>query len=212
MLSPGAFIGLLEENGLITQLDRYVWNEAARQIAQWKKELGVNLNVSVNVSRVDMFDPKLGEELLEIVRSNGLSTSELLLEVTESAYSDNSSGIIEIVSRLRNDGFIIEMDDFGSGYSSLNMLSSMPIDILKLDMGFIRKMCDSEKNKHMVEIILEIAKYLGVPVVAEGVETEEQYRLLKEMGCNVIQGYYFSKPLPPEEMDEMLLTKTAKKC
>ena len=88
----------------------------------------------------------------------------------------------------------------------------MPIDILKLDMGFIRKMCDSEKNKHMVEIILEIAKYLGVPVVAEGVETEEQYRLLKEMGCNVIQGYYFSKPLPPEEMDEMLLTKTAKKC
>ena len=212
MISPGVFIPLFEKNGLIQKLDRYVWNEAARQITQWKKDLGVNLNVSVNVSRVDMFDPKLGEELLEIVRSNGLSTSELLLEVTESAYSDNSSGIIEIVSRLRNDGFIIEMDDFGSGYSSLNMLSSMPIDILKLDMGFIRKMCDSEKNKHMVEIILEIAKYLGVPVVAEGVETEEQYRLLKEMGCNVIQGYYFSKPLPPEEMDEMLLTKTAKKC
>ena len=207
MISPGVFIPLFEKNGLIQKLDRYVWNEAARQIDQWKKELGVRLPVSVNVSRVDMFDPKLEEELLDIVKNNDLSPGELLIEITESAYSDNSSGIIDIISRLRSNGFMIEMDDFGSGYSSLNMLSSIPIDILKLDMGFIRKMCDSEKNKNMVEIILEIARILDVPVVAEGVETEEQYRILKNMGCNVIQGYYFSRPLPPDQMENILLTK-----
>ena len=209
MISPGVFIPLFEKNGLIQKLDRYVWNEAAWQIDQWKKELGVRLPVSVNVSRVDMFDPKLEEELLDIVKNNDLSPGELLIEITESAYSDNSSGIIDIISRLRSNGFMIEMDDFGSGYSSLNMLSSIPIDILKLDMGFIRKMCDSEKNKNMVEIILEIARILDVPVVAEGVETEEQYRILKNMGCNVIQGYYFSRPLPPDQMENILLTKAA---
>lgn len=207
MISPGVFIPLFEKNGLIQKLDHYVWNEAARQVSQWKKELGVLLPVSVNVSRVDMFDPNLEQELLEIVKNHGLEPSELFLEITESAYSDNSSGIIELIDRLRSDGFTIEMDDFGSGYSSLNMLSSMPIDILKLDMGFIRKMCDSEKNKHMVEIILEIARYLAVPVIAEGVETEQQYRILKDMGCNVIQGYYFSKPLPPEELNEIIMNK-----
>ncbi|MBQ9461332.1 MAG: EAL domain-containing protein [Clostridia bacterium] len=208
-ISPGVFIPLFEENGLIQKLDNYVWNEAARQVNQWKKELGVRLPVSVNVSRVDMFDPKLEEELLGIIERNELSPDELLLEITESAYSDNSSALIEIVNKLRSDGFRIEMDDFGSGYSSLNMLSSMPIDILKLDMGFIRKMCDNEKNKQMVEIMMEIAKVLDVPVIAEGVETAEQYGALKDMGCNVIQGYYFSKPLPPEELEEMLLTRTA---
>ena len=200
---------MFEKNGLIQKLDNYVWNEAARQIKQWKTELDISLPVSVNVSRVDMFDPNLESELLSIVQKNGISPRELMLEITESAYSDNSSGILEIVDKLRSDGFMIEMDDFGSGYSSLNMLSSMPLDILKLDMGFIRKMCDNEKNLHMVEIILEIARYLSVPVVAEGVETEEQYRLLKTMGCHVIQGYYFSKPLPPNEMDDFLQAKTA---
>lgn len=208
-ISPGVFIPLFEENGLIQKLDKYVWNEAARQVDQWKRELGVSLPVSVNVSRVDMFDPKLCEELAGIVREHKLESHELMLEITESAYSDNSSGIIEIVESLRSAGFKIEMDDFGSGYSSLNMLSAMPIDILKLDMGFIRKMCDSEKNLHMVEIIMEIARYLGVTIVAEGVETEEQYLLLKKMGCNVIQGYYFSKPLPPDELEAMLKAKAA---
>ncbi len=209
MISPGVFIPLFEENGLIQKLDNYVWNEAASQINRWKKELGIKLPVSVNVSRVDMFDPRLEEELLDIVKKNELSPDELFLEITESAYSDNSSGFIEIIDRLRSCGFKIEMDDFGSGYSSLNMLSSIPIDILKLDMAFIRKMCDNEKNLHMVEIIMDIAKFLDVPVVAEGVETEEQYRILKNMGCNVIQGYYFSKPLPPEALDDMLLTRSA---
>ena len=200
-ISPGVFIPLFEENGLIKKVDHFVWNQAAAQIAKWKKDFGVTIPISVNVSRVDMFDPTLESVLLKIVKSNGISTSDLMLEVTESAYTGNNAQILSVVNKLRSDGFRIEMDDFGSGYSSLNMLSSLPIDILKLDIGFVRKVCESEKDKRMVAIILEIAEFLNVPVVAEGVEKREQYLLLKNMGCSIIQGYYFSKPEPPEELE-----------
>lgn len=211
MISPGVFIPLFEENGLIQKLDNFVWNEAARQISEWKRELGVSFPVSVNVSRIDVFDPELEENLKDIVRRNGLEENELMLEITESAYSESSKGMIEMIDRLRADGFIIEMDDFGSGYSSLNMLTTLSIDILKLDMGFVRKMCCSEKDRRMVEFILEIARFLGLPVVAEGVETEEQYHTLKEMGCNIIQGYYFSKPVPPDIMRSKIVNKVPEK-
>ena len=107
--------------------------------------------------------------------------------------------IIDTVKGLRNNGFKIEMDDFGSGYSSLNMLTSLPIDALKLDMKFIRNICENKKDSRLVEIMIQIARLLEVPVIAEGVETKEQMELLKSIGCDIIQGYYFSKPLPPEE-------------
>ena len=204
MISPGVFISLFEENGLVRKLDRYVWNEAAAQIWRWKDKYGVVVPVSVNVSRVDIYDPNLVEELVRVTEANGLNPSEYLLEVTESAYTDNSAQIIDTVNKLRELGFRIEMDDFGTGYSSLNMLSELPIDALKLDMVFIRNICESEKDCRMVELILEIAGFLGVPVVAEGVETEEQYRLLKKLGAQIIQGYYFSKPLPPEDFDLLI--------
>ena len=128
----------------------------------------------------------------------------LLLEITESAYTDDSEQIIETVNKLRGCGFRIEMDDFGSGYSSLNMLTSLPIDALKLDMKFIRGICESEKNERLVGIMIEIARLLEVPVIAEGVETKEQMELLKKLGCDIIQGYYFSKPLPPEEFGALI--------
>ena len=134
MVSPEEFISLFEDNGLIQKLDHYVWNEAAAQINRWKKKLGVSLPVSVNVSRVDLFDQMLGDNLEEIVKKNGLAHGELLLEITESVYSGNSHQLIDTVNGLRERGFIIEMDDFGSGYSSLNMLTDLPIDALKLDM------------------------------------------------------------------------------
>lgn len=204
LIKPGIFIPLFERNGLIQKIDRFVWNEAAAQIAKWKSELGITLPVSVNVSRVDLFDPGLEAELLEITSANGIKPCDLMLEITESAYSDDDRSIIRIINKLREDGFTIEMDDFGSGYSSLNMLTSMPIDILKLDMGFVKKMCSSEKDMRMVGIILEIAKFLSVPVIAEGVEEEKQYLLLKKMGCNLIQGFYFSKPLPPDDFERVI--------
>ncbi|SEL59054.1 diguanylate cyclase (GGDEF) domain-containing protein [Ruminococcus sp. YRD2003] len=204
MVSPGEFISLFESNGLIQLLDRYVWNEAASQIRKWRDSFGVDLPVSVNVSRVDIFDPQLGDTLFNIAESNGLTTDKLLLEITESAYTDNSQQIIDTVSSLRERGFRIEMDDFGCGYSSLNMLTSLPIDALKLDMNFIRNICTNQKDHRLVAIMIEIARLLEVPVIAEGVETEEQMLLLRELGCDIIQGYYFSKPLPSEEFDKLL--------
>ena len=205
MISPGEFISLFEDNGLIHKLDRYVWDEAAAQIRRWKDEYGVSVPVSVNVSRVDIFDPLLGDMINEIVSNNGIKPEELLLEITESAYTDNSQQIVDTVTALRNRGFKIEMDDFGSGYSSLNMLTSLPIDALKLDMKFIHNICVNKKDCGLVEIMIKIADLLEVPIIAEGVETKEQMELLKSMGCEVIQGYYFSKPVPPEEFEKFII-------
>lgn len=200
-ISPGVFIPLFEENGLIQKLDNFVWNESAKQINDWKKRFGVSVPVSVNVSRVDMFDPKLVERFKNIVSENNITTDELLLEITESAYTNDADRIIKTVNELRNIGFKIEMDDFGTGYSSLNMISSLPIDALKLDMLFIRQAFSEGKDTKLIEIIIDIAEYLSVPVIAEGVETEEQLVSLKEMGCDIVQGYYFSKPVPANEFE-----------
>jgi EAL domain-containing protein (putative c-di-GMP-specific phosphodiesterase class I) len=151
-----------------------------------------------------MFEPKLGEELTEIAANNGISTAELLLEITESAYTDNSQQISDAVSSLRSFGFKIEMDDFGSGYSSLNMLTTLTFDALKLDMAFVRNICTDNRAARLVGIIIEIARLLEVPVIAEGVEKKEQMELLKTLGCDIIQGYYFSKPLPSDEFYELI--------
>ena len=204
MVSPGVFIPLFEGNGLIRDLDNYVWREAAAQIRRWKDGIGRSVPVSVNVSRVDMMDPELTDTLTGIVRENGIDFSDLHLEVTESAYTQDAKQIVEVVSGLRNLGFRIEMDDFGSGYSSLNMLSTLPIDALKLDMLFIRTAFTETGNTRMIEITLDISHSLSVPMIAEGVETEEQVRALRELGCDVVQGYYFSRPVPPEEFEVFL--------
>lgn len=201
---PDLFIPLFEENGLVTKLDRYVWEESAKQIRRWKDELGVTIPVSVNVSRVDIAAPDMTDFITKIVKENGLSTSEYMLEITESAYTSDSKHIIEVIENLRSLGHKVEMDDFGSGYSSLNMLTDMPIDVIKMDKAFIRNIQPGNKAMRLVELVLDIAKYLEVPVVAEGVETEEELKMLKEAGCDIIQGYYFSKPIPPSEMEKFI--------
>ncbi len=207
MIEPGLFIPLLEDNGLVHKLDHYVWQEAAAQIRRWKDTLGVTVPVSVNVSRVDMYDPELISIFKKIIEENKLTTAEYLLEITESAYTDNSIQIINIVKQLRKLGFRIEMDDFGTGYSSLNMLSMLPIDALKLDMKFIRTAFSERKDTRMIELIIDIAEYLKAPVIAEGVETEEQLTTLKALGCDIVQGYYFSKPVPAEEFEAFIIQK-----
>ena len=204
MISPGVFVPLFEKNGLVQKLDHYVWGEAASQIKKWKEEFGITVPVSVNVSRIDIFDENIEEHLLNLLKENNLGCDEMLLEVTESAYADDAERLVELVNNLRNRGFKIEMDDFGSGYSSLNMLATIPVDVLKMDMKFIQNMLKDEKSLKLVKLILDIAEFLHIPVVAEGVEEEAQMKALKEMGCKIIQGYYFSKPLPPEEFAELI--------
>ena len=205
MIFPGDFIPLFESNGQISIVDNYVWAEAARQIAAWRDKFGMVIPVSVNLSRADVFDPNLVQNLKALIEESGLDYKNLKLEVTESAYTDNASYLLDVVSRLREIGFEIEMDDFGSGYSSLNMISAMPLDVLKMDQSFIRNIDHNAKDFRLVELVMDIAKYLKVPVVAEGVETESQMQMLKEADCDLVQGYYFSRPLPPEEFEKLIL-------
>lgn len=204
MISPGVFVPLFENNGLIRRLDSYVWQETTAQIREWKEKYGSVAPVSVNVSRIDMLDPELKDNLCSLVDRFGLKFSELHLEITESAYTEDAQQIIDTVKRLREAGFRIEMDDFGSGYSSLSMISTLPIDMLKLDMSIIRSAFSENGNTKMLKVIIDIAKTLGVPMIAEGVEKEEQMLALKEMGCDIVQGYYFSRPVPAEEFETFL--------
>ncbi len=209
MINPGIFIPLFEQNGLIRTLDQYVWEDSARHIRDWKSNHHITLPVSVNVSRIDLCDPSLSGKLVEIVKSYGLDYSDMLLEVTESAYTDDPDQIVERVKNLRSLGFRIEMDDFGSGYSSLNTLTTLPIDALKLDMQFIRTAFGETTDTRLLEAMIRLAEAFEVPTIAEGVETEEQVNTLKTMGCDIIQGYYFSKPLPADQFEAFLLKNLA---
>ena len=213
MISPGIFIPLLEENGLILDLDQFVWRETAKRIRDWKDRFGFSVPVSVNVSRIDMLTPNLKNIFKEILETCNISSDDLILEITESAYTGDSDQVISTAKELRGMGmgFRIEMDDFGTGYSSLGMLSHLPIDALKLDMSFIRSAFGETRDVRMIELIIDIADYLHVPVVAEGVETEEQYMVLKAMGCDYVQGYYFSKPVKHELFDQFLIERAEMK-
>jgi hypothetical protein len=156
-----------------------------------------------------MLAPELKDIFTEILEEFDLDHNDLILEITESAYTGDADQVINTAKELRGMGmgFRIEMDDFGTGYSSLGMLSHLPIDALKLDMSFVRSAFGANRDVRMIELIIDIADYLHVPVVAEGVETEEQYLVLKAMGCDMVQGYFFSKPVPPEAFDHFLIER-----
>ena len=207
LINPERFISVFENNGMIHALDHYIWWKVAGQISEWKNKFGITIPVSVNVSRIDLLENNFVEDVCEIVKEVGIFPSEYMLEITESAYTEDSAGIIAKVKELRGMGFHIEMDDFGTGYSSLNMISSLPIDVLKLDIGFVRHIHENDKDYKMVKIIMEIAKLLNVKVVAEGVELEAQHELLKKAGVDIIQGYYYSRPVPADEFEKFIEEK-----
>ena len=202
--SPGQFIPLFEQNGFITRLDQYVWDQTCAILQRWEKMGYPEIPVSVNVSRADIYNVDLPEILTETVQKYGLPPSRLHLEITESAYTENPSQIIEVAGRLRELGFIIEMDDFGSGYSSLNMLNKMPIDILKLDMKFIQNETEKQASQGILRFTMGLARWMDLSVVAEGVETREQFEQLREIGCDYVQGYYFAKPMPCGEFEKLI--------
>ena len=201
-ISPGMFIPLFEENGNIKILDQYVWREAAKQMRAWYLKYNIMLPVSINVSRIDMFDPKVVDIITSIAKENEIEPKNLYLEITESGYNNETNQIIGIIDELRNRGFKIEIDDFGSGYSSLNTLATLSFDVLKLDMKFVKDMFKNDKTLKMVGIVSDIAKYLNVKLIAEGVEEKNQLDKLKELKYDIIQGYYFSKPVSSVEFEE----------
>ena len=176
----------------------------AAQLRDWQERLGMRLPVSVNLSRMDFFDQHLKERLLAIVAENGITVGDIVLEVTESAYSQNMDQMLPTVNELREAGFQIEMDDFGAGYSSLNMLCIMPIDAIKIDMKFVGNIMRSGAGYRMVELVIEMARSLNIPAIVEGVEDEDQYRLVKQAGCDVVQGYYFSRPVDAGRFEALL--------
>ncbi|MDY3249005.1 MAG: EAL domain-containing protein, partial [Candidatus Choladocola sp.] len=173
-------------------------------LKEWKEKGYPVLPVSVNVSRADVYQIDLEETFVELTEKYGIDPACLHLEITESAYAENPGQIIETVNRLRQRGFIIEMDDFGSGYSSLNMLNQMKMDILKLDMKFIQNEMAKPLDRSILNYVISMSHGMGLSVVAEGVETREQLERLREIGCDYVQGYYFAKPMPAAEYEELL--------
>ena len=160
IISPGLFIPLLEEHGLIFDLDLYVWDETAAYIRYCKDTFGFSVPISVNVSRIDMLRPDLKDVFDALLKKHGLAPSDILLEITESAYTGDSDQVIKMVNRFRDAGFGIEMDDFGTGYSSLGMLSRLPIDALKMDMSFVHNAFGEKRDMRMIELIIDIAEHL----------------------------------------------------
>lgn len=196
LVSPGDFIPVFERNGFIIELDYYVWEKVCQFI---KGELEAGREpapISVNVSRVNLYNPKFLESVTNLIEKYKISPKYLHLELTESAFSDNAAIMREAVQYLHRVGFTILMDDFGSGYSSLNVLKDVDLDVLKIDMKFFSKGGTEEKRAKIIEAVIRMAESLNMTVIAEGVEEKNQVEFLSELGCDYIQGYYFAKPMP----------------
>lgn len=204
MISPGLFIPLFEKNGFIAKLDMYVCEEVCRHQASQIAAGNKVVPVSVNLSRINFYNPNLCVEIEEMVAKYGISPEVIKLEITESAYKDNPQDLLKAINAFQQRGFMVLMDDFGSGYSSLNMLKDFKVDILKIDMKFMDNLETSERAGNILFTIIQLAKSLNMETVAEGVETKNQFEMLAEMGCGCIQGYYFSKPVPEAEFVERL--------
>lgn len=204
LISPGVFIPLFEHNGFITNLDYYVCEEVCRFLA-WQQEQGLEMvPISVNLSRMNFYSSSLCSNISSMVREYGVNPAYLKLEITESAYQSNQNELLHAVRDFKDSGFRVMMDDFGSGYSSLNMLKDVMVDVLKIDMKFMDNLEESQRASNILYSIVQMAKSLDIEIVVEGVETKVQYQLVRNMGCDCIQGYYFYRPLMREQFIEYL--------
>ena len=204
MISPGKFVPIFERNGFIVRLDRYVWEEVCAILARQQEILGRAVPISVNISRLNFYNPDLLGFLLGLTQKYRISPRMLKLEITERAYTDNSAELERIIAEFRRYGFLILMDDFGSGFSSLSMLKNLPVDILKIDIGFVREIGHSKRADAILKYIMGLSQDLDMSVTIEGVETAEQVKIIESMGCRTMQGFYFSKPMPSEEFLDKL--------
>ena len=208
-MAPGQFIPLFERNGFITKLDCFVIEQVCNDLMRWKQDGLPLVPISINVSRRDFMESGCIDRQLQTIEKYGIDHSLIHMEVTESLYSDNTDLIISKVKEIQNLGFMIEMDDFGSGYSSLGMLSTFPLNVLKLDISFVKNI---RANEIVIENIIKMAHRMGLLAIAEGAETVEQYKILKTLGCDYIQGFYFSKPLPIRDFESYLKKSSIFSC
>lgn len=205
LVSPALFIPVLESHGLITDLDLYIWEEVCKWISRCIESGIKPLPVSVNVSVVDIIHTDIASVFEGLTHKYGISRDLIKIEITESAYMSNTEDINSAVQSLREKGFLVLMDDFGSGYSSLNMLKSLSLDIVKLDAQFLRTdKSDEEKSIQILESVTNMTKTLGLPIIVEGVESREQMEFLQNIGCSYMQGYYFYKPMPADDFEKLL--------
>ncbi len=207
MIAPGYFIPLFEKNGFVTEVDKYIWKQACEFLSQRKKENTKLFPISVNVSRVHMENDAFIDELILLTKKYEIDAKYLELEVTESACFNNEKRFKETICTLKKLGFTVSMDDFGTGYSSLNMLRNLPIDVLKLDRGFIKDTVQDKKGQIVTKSIIEMANKLNMITVAEGIETEEQAEFLKSIGCKIVQGFLYGKPVDAESFRECFMGK-----
>ncbi len=200
ILPPDSFIPLFEQNGMITEIDFYIFEQTCRHLRQWRDAGLPDVVVSVNFSKISLETPDFAGLLTTIAGRHGISTSQLEIEFTETCCMENETKFGVILSELKAQGFTVSLDDFGKGFSSINMLKNMPFDILKLDRTLLSER-ESEDARGLIILnsIICMAHFLKIAVIAEGVETQEQIEYLKGMQCEKAQGYYFDKPLPPEE-------------
>ena len=202
-IPPGEFIPELEETGLIYDLDSYVWEHVCRDLKQWKEQ-GIHRSVSVNLSRSDIREDRdIPGHFHDLIKSYGLSPDQFRIEITETAFAKDPELLIHTTEELRKLGFQVEMDDFGSGYSSLHMLKEVPVDRIKLDLHFLTETGDVNKGQIIVGYMIQMVRSLGMSMIVEGVETKEQAEFLKERGCSEMQGFYFHKPMSKEDLEQL---------
>lgn len=201
-LTPNKFIPTFETNGMILELDRYMWRQACELLRKWSDGPNKNAYLSVNISPRDFYYVDLYKEFTTLVKEFGIDPQLLRLEITETVFMNDIENKVLLLKRLREEGFIIEMDDFGSGYSSLNLLKNLPIDVLKIDMMFLGKNNDSIKANKILAGTIRMAKDIGLTVISEGVENKEEAEFLKNCGCDYMQGYYYAKPMSVKSFEE----------
>ncbi len=205
MVPPLDFVPVLESHGFITNLDCYIWEEVCIWLRSWIDEGHTPVPVSVNVSQVDFYMIDVPDRLEELVSEYKLDPSLLKVEITETSYANNADVVNDAAVRLREKGFLVLMDDFGSGYSSLNILRNMSFDVIKLDAQFLRIGNDEDqKGVHILESVIGMAKALSLPIISEGVETEKQSSFLERQGCLYVQGYQFYRPMDVEKFEEII--------
>ena len=203
-ITPGRFIPIFESDGFITEIDHYMLKHVARDQKTWLSEGFQCVPVSVNVSRAHFSERDLAEQIRDIVDAEGCPHELIEIELTESAFFDDKDTMVETIKRLKTYGFVVSMDDFGAGYSSLNSLKDMPLDVLKLDAEFFRGEFDGDRGEVVVSEAIKLAKSLKMRTVAEGVEDKKQVDFLAEQGCDMIQGFYYAKPMPKDEYESRM--------